>query len=322
MVWVRNVLYDLGWFSSKKGAVPTVVIGNVHVGGTGKTPHTLWLANALKADFNLAILSRGYGRKTSGYLEWKLGMTAADFGDEPCQYAHAFPDLRVVVCEDRLAGIDRIAQSGEEQLVLLDDALQHRRLRGDVNVVLMRESELPQHSSYLPSGNLRDHLRRLKASDVVVVTGAKAHWTATQLAELKATLKLPEACFMTSSVITYDQLRDSKRTEVAYPKQAIVVTGIANPSPFLAHLAEHTEIVEHFNYADHHSFTSNDWNNWIQAVSERSDIPVITTEKDYMRMMDSDQLEKLNVLYNPIAIEVANPSLIVEMISKRILPKK
>jgi len=218
VVWFRNLLYDRGFFASQKGALPTIVVGNVHVGGTGKTPHTLWLANKLTAQFNLAILSRGYGRKTKGYLEWESGMTANEFGDEPCQYAYALPSIRVVVCEDRISGISRIAETGPEQIVLLDDALQHRKLEGNVNIVLMREDELPQDSSYLPSGNLRDHLCRLKQADVVIVTGARTHWSNNQLAQLKLTLNLPASCIMSSSMINTEHSRLQHKKQLNFLK--------------------------------------------------------------------------------------------------------
>ena len=322
VVWFRNLLYDREFFASQKGALPTIVVGNVHVGGTGKTPHTLWLANKLTAQFNLAILSRGYGRKTKGYLEWESGMTANEFGDEPCQYAYALPSIRVVVCEDRISGISRIAETGPEQIVLLDDALQHRKLEGNVNIVLMREDELPQDSSYLPSGNLRDHLCRLKQADVVIVTGARTHWSNNQLAQLKLTLNLPASCIMSSSMIKYGALKAATQEAVEFPENAIAVTGIANPSPFLKHLAEKTKIIQHFNYPDHHAFTTHDWEKWIKASEMNQNAPVITTKKDFMRLISSNHHKKLTVLYNPIEVTPSNAALIITLIEERISPKK
>ncbi|MFT5920901.1 MAG: tetraacyldisaccharide 4'-kinase [Flavobacteriales bacterium] len=322
VVWFRNLLYDRGFFASQKGALPTIVVGNVHVGGTGKTPHTLWLANKLTAQFKLAILSRGYGRKTKGYLEWEPGMSADEFGDEPCQYVYALPSIRVVVCEDRISGISRISETGPEQFVLLDDALQHRKLEGNVNIVLMREDELPQDSHYLPSGNLRDHLCRLNQADVVIVTGAKAHWSNDQLSQLKLTLNLHESCIMSSSMIEYGALKDATQETVAFPESAIAVTGIANPAPFIKHLAEKTKIVQHFNYPDHYSFTAHDWEKWIEASEINQKIPVITTEKDFMRLISSDNHKKLTVLYNPIEVSPSNSALIITLIEERISPKQ
>lgn len=322
VVWFRNVLYNKGILKSEKGALPTIIIGNVHVGGTGKSPHTLWLANALKSTFRLAILSRGYGRKTKGYLLWEPGMTADTFGDEPCQYARRLDSVRVAVCEDRLEGIRQISQTGNEQVVLLDDALQHRKLQGDVNVVLMRADELPQHSTYLPSGNLRDHLMRLQDADVVIVTGVEVYWTDEQLDDLKKHLKLPVGCIMSSSIIAYGAPLNAANEEVDFPDQVIVVTGIANAKSFIDHLSKHTQIVEHFAYSDHQPFRDQDWAKWTKTNSSSLNLPIITTEKDFMRMLGAAQMKSHVVLYVPIRVVPEDATAILQLISNRISPKK
>ncbi|HKL04098.1 MAG TPA: tetraacyldisaccharide 4'-kinase, partial [Cryomorphaceae bacterium] len=170
IVWLRNKLYDWGVFQSSRVSVKTIVIGNLALGGTGKTPHIEYVLKLLN-DQNIAVLSRGYGRKTKGTVFANSDATAETVGDEPLQIALKFPHIPVVVDEDRLRGIESIRQKfPQTQAIVLDDALQHRKLKGGLNILLTTFSNPFFRDRYLPAGNLRDHKIRARQSDAILVT--------------------------------------------------------------------------------------------------------------------------------------------------------
>lgn len=321
VVWVRNGLYNKGVLQGEKGALPTVVIGNIHAGGTGKSPHTLKLASLLEKEVRLAILSRGYGRKTSGFLLWKKGLTAADFGDEPLQYVNRLSETTVAVCEDRLAGIRQLKTQDAFQLVMLDDAFQHRKLIGDLNIVLMREAELPQDSRYLPTGNLRDHLSRLKDADIVIITGVTSFWDEGQKENFRKELPLSSDCLITSSTIRYGTPLNGQNNEIALPSKSILVTGIAHPQAFSDHVSSTTSVTHHFNYSDHYAFSPKDYSNWKNMLNKENGSALITTEKDFMRI-NSSEFDADRLIYIPISIEIDDESAILERMKAVYSPKK
>ena len=320
VVRLRNGFYNKGILKGEKGVLPTVVIGNIHAGGTGKSPHTLKLASLIEHQVKLAILSRGYGRKTSGFLVWSNDLSAAEFGDEPLQYVNRLTNTTVAVCEQRIEGIKRLKALDTFDLVMLDDAFQHRKLIGDLNIVLMRESELPQQSQYLPAGNLRDHLSRLNDAHIVIITGVSSFWSETQKSQLKKELSLSASCLVTSSMVHYGSPINAQKEASSFPTNPILITGIAHPKAFKEYVSSKSSIVHHFNHSDHFAFTSADYAKWKTEMHNQDGASLLTTEKDFMRI-DPNEFAPSELSYIPISIEIDNQSAILERIKAVYSPK-
>lgn len=255
---VRNGLYDLGWMASRRAALPTVVVGNLSVGGSGKTPMVEWLCARLSVPFKPAVLSRGYGRKTEGFLWVRPGMPSSDTGDEPLQIARKYGQVPVAVCEDRLAGIDRIAAERPGiNLVLLDDAYQHRKLKADV-YVLLTEYGLTWADDYLlPAGRLRDLRAQRRRAAAVVVTKCPGHLSPEAQSAYRLRLKLSPGQALFFSSLTYERAQ-----HVAGPAATLqagdaitAFAGIARPDAFQAHLASAYVLKKFKTFADHRPFT-------------------------------------------------------------------
>jgi tetraacyldisaccharide 4'-kinase len=318
IVWLRNVAYDRGWLKAKRGELPTVVIGNIHMGGTGKTPHTLWLAKALRKEAP-GILSRGYGRKTKGFRWVERDAKASDVGDEPLLYRNELPEsVAVAVCEDRLVGIRRFrGEKSDVKMVLLDDAMQHRKLLADVYIALVRKDRLPADDHYFPAGNLRDHRRRMRAADVLIVTGYEAFTPDFDPDKLRDTCHVSPTTPVFRSKITYGQF-DAVGTPVEAPQKLLVVTGIANPGPLLEHLREAHTIVEHLNYPDHHRFAEKDLSEWKHKLQQLQADALVTTLKDFERIKELSGASDLPLLLQPIEVEPERGDELIQLIQARL----
>jgi len=179
-VIVRNWCYDAGFMKSRRFDLPVICVGNLEVGGAGKSPMTEYLIRLLKGDHKVATLSRGYGRETKGFLTAANTTTAIQLGDEPSQFARKFPDITVAVCEDRAEGIMRLQASHD--LILLDDAFQHRAVKAGLNILLFDYNQLQQPKLLLPAGNLREPFSGRWRADIIVVTKSPADVTGEQQA--------------------------------------------------------------------------------------------------------------------------------------------
>jgi tetraacyldisaccharide 4'-kinase len=255
---VRNGLYDLGWIASRRAALPTVVVGNLSVGGSGKTPMVEWLCARLSPPFSPAVLSRGYGRKTKGFYWVRPGMQSTETGDEPLQMAHKCGPAPVAVCEDRLAGIAQIAaeRSGVD-LVLLDDAYQHRRLRADVYVLLTEFGHTWADDFLLPAGRLRDLRSQRRRAAAVVVTKCPGPLSPEAQAAYRLRLKLSPGQALFFCSLAYERAQ-----HVAGPAAALqagdaitAFAGIARPDSFQAHLASAYVLKKFKTFADHRPFS-------------------------------------------------------------------
>lgn len=322
VVWVRNQCYNRGWFRSGRGALPTLIVGNISVGGTGKTPHTLWLAEQLR-DYRPAILSRGYGRSTRGYRQVHRSDLASDVGDEPLLYAHLLSGVPVRVCEDRLLGVSRIADEATSRIVILDDAMQHRKLSGDFVIALIHSERMPFDDDYLPGGMLRDHLIRLRQADAVIVT----HVTNDELTHppirakinhLKSYARLPEDFPVFVSSTNYGTLQLMGNPTEAYPKRIVALCGIANPDPFLRYLRAEYDVVHVLIYGDHHPYSKRMTEDWARVLTMHNADAIVTTEKDWMRMASIEKVRELPVYTLPIHVKVEDGSLLIQSIRSRI----
>ncbi len=296
VVRLRNKFFDWGWFSSKAYNFPVICVGNLSVGGTGKTPMIEYLIQLLKDDFLVATLSRGYKRKTTGFYLLKGEETVAQAGDEPLQFKTKFSKIQVAVDEDRQAGIAQLCQQKmPPEVILLDDAFQHRKVTPNFSILLTTYAEPYARDFVLPAGNLREPKQGAKRADVVVVTKCPADLSETERKKLRQSLDLLPKQQLYFSFINYANYITNgvqKMTFKAIPAHFCLVTGIAKPKPLVQFLRAQQLVFNHKKYADHHRFTEAEI---AQLTQEKF---VLTTEKDFMRLKNLLPAERL--FYLPI----------------------
>ncbi|MEO0506127.1 MAG: tetraacyldisaccharide 4'-kinase [Bacteroidota bacterium] len=282
VVFVRNLFYDLGWFKSHTVNIPTLCVGNLSVGGTGKTPMIEYLI-ALLDDTPVAVLSRGYKRKSKGFLLADEKSTVSDLGDEPYQIHSKFPKVTVAVEADRVEGVKRLKAQSKAKLVLLDDAFQHRRIQPTSSILLTTFAKPYVSDWYFPTGDLRDHKVAAKRADVIVVTKCPENISSEERKAFEkklSPLSHQKVLFCWFSYAEKPQNREGVQFgwDQLSSKKVGVVTGIANPALFLKHLKSKGFPFEHLDFPDHHTFTNSELTRFQQYDY------IITTEKDYVRL--------------------------------------
>ncbi len=326
VVWTRNRLYDLRVLPSYKGELPTIVVGNLAVGGTGKTPHTEFIVRQLQAEGkHPAILSRGYKRKSKGFqietTDAVGGKTAAvggrteisdiryqlsaKLGDEAALLHHHLPDVPIAVCRDRIEGIKKIKERCPEvDIVVLDDAMQYRRLVADTTVLLTKYNHLYNQDAYLPWGTLRDHKTESKRADIIIVTDCPNNLTGKEKELISGVLQPLEHQQVLFSSIQYLQPKSLFGQPVRVPDNSRigVFAGIANPKSFFGYVEQtFGKPQKCLTFADHHWYSEKDIR---QFMAEDIDI-WLTTEKDAMRLPNEIQISttlKNKIAYLPIEI--------------------
>ncbi|MEO6150081.1 MAG: tetraacyldisaccharide 4'-kinase [Mucilaginibacter sp.] len=312
-VGIRNWLYDGGIFKSTLFKIPIISVGNLEVGGAGKSPMTEYLIRLLKDQYKIATLSRGYGRKTKGFLTASATTTATQTGDEPAQFKHKFPGITVAVCEDRVAGITQLLPGHD--LVILDDAYQHRAVKPGFSILLFDYTRLYQPQLMLPAGNLREPLVGRWRADVIIVSKCPADLSLDKQAEVAERVKpFPfQQLFFTS--IAYLPLQDMKGNiaDAVIDKDTTVflLTGIANSAPLIAHLHKHTANIVHHKYPDHHRFSLKNITKLAEEFSACTAQKklLITTEKDAQRLGEQELaplIKQLPFLVWPIGVKFLN----------------
>ena len=285
---IRHWLYDNGWKKSFPAAVPTVCVGNLAVGGTGKTPHVELLLRLLIGEWQQpAVLSRGYKRKSKGFQIIPHDGSARLYGDEPVQIARKFPDILVAVDQDRVHGCEQLA--AKASCVVLDDAFQYRRLQATLNVVLVDYNRPIFKDRLLPWGRLRDLPGRLKAARAVIVTKCPAEVSDEERALWRKNLKLTQEqplFFTTLQYIAAQPVFPEADKHYLYAKQCTVVTGIANDAPLRRYLSDTYKILQHLQFPDHHAYGKGDLRRIAGAVKASATSCLITTEKDAQRLRD------------------------------------
>ncbi|MFD1769285.1 tetraacyldisaccharide 4'-kinase [Sphingobacterium suaedae] len=303
IVWFRNRLFDVGWIKSTSFDIPVVIIGNLAVGGTGKSPMTEYILRILNNAVSVAVLSRGYGRKTKGFRWVKVSNNATEVGDEPLQIKRKFPDTPVAVCEDRVFAVKQLEKN--HHAVLLDDAFQHRALRPSYSILLFDYQSLLGPIIPLPTGNFRDLLKESRRADIIVVTKCPNNIDPTSLLHIKTRLEKHTAATIFYANITYMPIRNGAGEIISADQlskmDVLAVTGIANPSPMLRFLEPKVRQLKHISFPDHHSFSTADLQRidqtFVQIDSEHK--MIVTTEKDYQRLPESF-LKKLPIYILPI----------------------
>jgi len=316
-IFIRNKAYDLGILKSREFEVPVVAIGNITVGGTGKTPHVEYLVDLLKTKYKVATLSRGYMRKTKGFRLVEVDSTAELSGDEPLQIKHKFPDVTVSVCEDRGAGIDRLLEQDAENtpdVILLDDAFQHRSVTPGINILLIDYNRPIKEDHLLPMGRLRERKHEVRRANIILFTKCPEEVTPIMRRILKNDIGLLPFQDMFFTTLEYGKLQavfEAKQlNKVFYEKKEhslLVVTGIANPDLLISHLHTFAAKTEKLTFPDHHIYSESDIQkiqHTFETISAEKKI-VVTTEKDAMRLKDtpglSDEL-KAAMYYMPVKV--------------------
>lgn len=303
---LRNLLYDCKILKSKSVNVHTICVGNLAVGGTGKTPHVEYLINLLQNDYKIAILSRGYKRKTSGFIKATEDSTAFDIGDEPLQYKTKNPTIDVCVDADRVAGIKKMLDFAEPpSVVILDDAFQHRALNCELKIVISEYTDLFINDCMMPAGFLRESKRGIKRADIIIISKTPDKTTAVELRNTIKDIKPLAHQHLFFTWLRYGELRGFQNPldtidtlNDLFRYRVVVFTGIGNPNPLITYIKEYSSNVKHIRYPDHHQFTIQD----IADVRAKLDSIeggnkiVVTTEKDAMRLHATDLQDIANTL--------------------------
>ncbi|MFK7832274.1 MAG: tetraacyldisaccharide 4'-kinase [Winogradskyella sp.] len=297
---LRNWLYDAGFKSSKSYDFPVICVGNLSTGGTGKTPMIEYLIRLLKDERSLATLSRGYKRKTEGFILADKNANADTIGDEPFQFYRKFDDVKVAVDADRQNGISELRKLAQKpEVILLDDAYQHRKVKAGFNILLTAYNNLYYKDTVLPTGNLREPRSGAKRADLIVVTKCKKSISEAEKQQVTSKLKLRNNQHVFFSYVDYADkvMSDSDTLELATLPKFTLVTGIANAKPLVDFLVEKGLHFDHLEYGDHYSFRASD----IETLVSKS--LIITTEKDYVRLSNHDRLKR-KLYYLPIQIQI------------------
>lgn len=311
---MRNLFFNLGILHSKKYEVPLISVGNLSTGGTGKTPHVEYLIRLLSPLNKVSTLSRGYGRRTQGYLIAKAGSTAASIGDEPMQYFRKFPEAGVHVDEKRQRGIETILKTEPEtDVILLDDAFQHRYVKPGLSILLTDYHKLYYKDYILPVGSLREARRGARRADIIVVTKTPGILSPILKRQIISEIKPAPHQKVYFSYIRYSDIVPLWSTGCkTFPEKKfshiLIFAGIANTYPLQDHLSKMCQDLTILQYPDHHQYTLEDLDRIKRKFDDlysRNKL-LVTTEKDAMRLLSPGLYEKarqLPVHYLPIVVE-------------------
>ncbi|MBS7255556.1 tetraacyldisaccharide 4'-kinase [Flavobacterium branchiicola] len=293
---IRNFLFDKGVLKSTSFDVPVIAVGNLSVGGTGKTPQIEYLIRLLSNEFKIATLSRGYKRKSQGFVLADENANAEILGDEPFQFYQKFPNIQVAVDANRTNGIQQLlSQKEKPEIILLDDAYQHRKVKAGFYILLSSFDDLYADDFMLPTGNLRESRNGANRASIVVVTKCPKDLAAEKQEKIRRKLKLNNTQQLFFTFIDYDDVVYGKDKKVAIQEikteSKLLLAGIAKPKPFFDYLKNETD--ECLTFPDHHHFSDAD----LETIkSKANDRKIITTEKDYVRLKDSNLVSELYYL--------------------------
>ena len=314
-VKLRNMLFEIGILKTQSFNMPVVSVGNITVGGTGKTPHVEYLVSILKDQFHVAVLSRGYKRKSKGFIIADADTPMHMIGDEPYQMKQKFPQVTIAVDKDRCHGITELETADKElNVVLLDDAFQHRYVKPGINILLVDYHRLIIYDRLLPAGRLREPMRGKDRADIVIVTKCPKDLKPMEYRVVTKAMQLYPYQRLYFTTLEYDMLRpmfpEAPKTRVALEeladKQLLLVTGIASPEQLIHDLTPYNNNITHLSFADHHEFRAKD----VQLINDsfaamQGPKVIITTEKDATRLLSTEGLSeevRQNTLILPVRI--------------------
>ncbi|MEJ7779532.1 MAG: tetraacyldisaccharide 4'-kinase [Daejeonella sp.] len=316
-VIARNFAFDLGILKSREFDMPVISVGNLSVGGSGKSPMTEYLIRLLKHKYKIATLSRGYGRRSRGFQLVEISSSSSESGDEPLQFKRKFNDITVAVCENRVEGIKKLEAAHE--LVILDDAFQHRAVRPGLSILLFDYNDVFKLKMLLPAGDLREPVWERDRADLVVVTKTPPGLDQADRQEILEKLKLRNHQEVFFSYLQYGTLKPLNEAHeerdllsVKVSAKVILLTGIANPAPLLYEIGGYTQHIIHHKYPDHHNFSKKNMSKLVGAFNrlDGDDRLIITTEKDAQRLGSkeiSELLADVPVYYLPVMAEIHEP---------------
>ena len=295
---IRNFLFDKGILKSYSFDVPVIAVGNLSVGGTGKTPQIEYLIRLLSPNYKVATLSRGYKRKSEGFVLANSTSNAEIIGDEPFQFYQKFNTIQVAVDANRKNGIEQLlSQKEKPDLILLDDAFQHRKVKAGFYILLTSYGDLYSDDCMLPTGNLRESRSGVQRANIIIVTKCPPNLSLDEQKQIKIRLKLNLNQELYFSFIDYEDSiyseEKSIKVEEIKNRDKLLLAGIAKPAPFFAHLQNEKD--EKLVFLDHHHFTENEL---VEIKSKAHNKIIITTEKDFVRLKGSILNEQL--FYLPI----------------------
>ena len=310
VIWVRNRLFDLKILKSSRFNFPIICIGNLALGGTGKTPMTEWIVSQHKDKYKIAILSRGYKRRTKGFAIANEKSTALEIGDEPMQFFQKFKDVTVSVGEERLVAIPQILyQRPETELIILDDAMQHRRVEAGYTIMLTEYANLYTRDLIFPCGDLRDIKSGAKRADCIIVTKCPKDLSEKMAHEIAEEVRVHEEQKIFFSSLQYGipyHLSTGNLKEIQSTDDVLLVCGIANPLSLKNHLENKVHFYEMCQFKDHHIYTSGDLveikKKFARFAEGNQSKIIITTEKDAVRLLKfKDELQSLPIYVIPVS---------------------
>lgn len=309
VIAIRHWLFDINVLKSQKFNIPIICVGNITVGGTGKTPTAEMIIDTMKPTYKVALLSRGYGRRTKGYREVTLDSSYRDVGDEPLQIKLKFPDVLVVVCEKRVEAIRRIeAEHPEINLIVMDDGFQHRHVDPRINVVVLDYTRPVFEDDFLPVGNLRDNLNSLYRAHYFIVTKCPEDMQPLDQRMWRKDLQLVayQKIYFTRVVPTAAVPLFQTPNHLREGEEVIVMSGIGNPKPFIKSVRKHYNVVANLVYPDHHVYTVEDIEKIVSHIKQHPNAMLLTTEKDAVKLRRSRRVPDLmreRLFYQPVKVE-------------------
>lgn len=307
IVWIylriRNWLYNKNIYKTASFNLPLICVGNLSVGGTGKSPMVEYLLALLHKKFEVATLSRGYKRKTKGYVLAAENTTALEVGDEPMQFHLKFPDVAVAVGEERLMAIPQLLHDRPQtKAIILDDAFQHRQIKAGLNIILTDYNNPYWYDWYLPTGELRDNKRSAARAQIIIVTKCPPSLTEFQKQDLVRHIKPLPGQLVFFTCIQYGEpyhIITKEKKPLTTDMELLLVCGIANPLPLKLYIEDRTEFYVEKTYGDHHIFTIDDWKEIEERFSklEGNNKLILTTEKDAVRLVKFGELLHDKPLY-------------------------
>ena len=307
VITIRNYLFDKKIIKSVSFNLPVIAVGNLSVGGTGKSPMVEYLLALLQNNYKAATLSRGYKRKTKGYILANATTTALEIGDEPMQFHQKFPEVAVAVGEERILAVPQLLQDRPEtNVIILDDAFQHRSIKPGLNILLTEYSNLFTSDFFLPSGNLRDQQSSYKRADIIVVTKCPSDLSEKEKKKINESIRLLSHQSIFFTTIHYGQpyhISTQEKKIITLNDEVLLVCGIANPKPIQKYLLQKAKKYYQQSFSDHHVFSMDDLKNIrkkFEDISAKQKI-IITTEKDAVRLINfKDQLNELPLFVLPV----------------------
>lgn len=306
---IRNLLYNIGIFKSYTIPKKSICIGNLAVGGTGKTPHVAYLIELLKQKYKITVLSRGYGRKTRGFIIANTQSKASHIGDEPQLYNQRYgSEINVAVCEKRVEGINQLETKAKDtSLYILDDAFQHRAIQCGFNILITDYKNIYSKDWMLPTGSLREWKIGHRRADAVIVSKSPSNLPFEEKKRILKSLKFKNNQVYFSSII-YKELTNVSKVKTDQIEHILLVTGIANPTPLEIELGKLYKLTS-LKFSDHYDFTSKD----IDSIHQKFDTfaannkIIVTTEKDWMRLasiLSNEQLNKYPWFYQEMSVKI------------------